>query len=169
MKEIMTIPTPSCDCHCGSGQRLAEIPCPLCDRAGVTVKSITPQHTLKRAVAASLEPDHVYHFCENPDCDVVYYSGNDSRVFTTEVLKNRVTIKDESPETPLCYCFKVLKKQVLEEIARTGTTDVYQTIQSRMKPGQSCFCEKSNPRGDCCTADIAHWLEAQGVVVNREM
>ncbi len=134
-------------------------------QSGVTVNRITPQHTLKRVAADTLDPQLQYHFCENPACDLVYYDTTQSVEFTTDQLKNRVTLKDEDLETPLCYCFKVLKRQALEEIARTGTTNVFAIIQSRMKPGQNCFCEKSNPRGDCCTKDVAAWLRAQGITV----
>lgn len=151
------------NCDCGTGQTQSEIACPVCRKLGRTVNPTTPRHTLTRTVRDKLNAEHHYHFCENPDCDVVYYNNQDTSVFTTSELKNAVTIKDESPETPLCYCFKVLKKQALEDIARTGTTNVFQHIQSKMKSGQSCFCEKANPRGDTCTQDIQRWLVAQGI------
>ncbi len=157
-----TIPsTTSCDC--GSSQPRSTISCPCCNRKGVEVKLVTPQHTLRKSIAVILDSTQQYHFCENPGCDLVYYNTTDSHRFTVDDLKNRVTLKDESPDTPLCYCFKVLKQRALEEIARTGTTDVIRTIQNKMKPGQSCFCEKSNPRGDCCTGDIATWLQQQPI------
>ena len=116
-----------------------------------------------KSVREQVDADRHYHFCTNPDCEVVYYNDRDASVFKTDQLKNRVTIKDDSPETPLCYCFKVLKKHALEEIARTGTTDIFRQIQSKMRPGQRCFCEKSNPRGDTCTQDIKDWLASQGM------
>lgn len=40
-------------------------------------------------------------------------------------LINRVILKDDSPDTSICYCFKVLNKQALEDIARSGTKDVF--------------------------------------------
>lgn len=153
----------STSCACGTGQTRSLIGCPVCGNPGMTVNLTTPQHTLSRDVRDRLSTGTSYHFCDNSDCDVVYYNDKDTSVFTTDDLKNRVTIKDDAPETPLCYCFKVLKKQALEEIARTGSTNVFQTIQAKMKPGQSCFCEKANPRGDTCTRDIQQWLENQGV------
>ena len=160
---IPSTTTSNPSCGCGSNQRRSTVACPSCHQQGVEVKLLTPQHTLKKRITTALDPTRQYHFCENPACDAVYYSGAEDAPFTTADLKNRVTLKDDSPETPLCYCFKVLKRQALEEIARTGTTDVMHTIQNKMRPGQSCFCEKSNPRGDCCTTDIAHWLQQQGI------
>lgn len=153
-------------CGCAAPQVSAVTPCPRCGTVGSTVGATTPRHALKRDAASRLDGDERYNFCENPECEVVYYGDGGGGIFTTEMLKNRVTIKDDSPETPLCYCFKVLKKHALEEIARTGTTDVFQTIQAKMKPGQSCFCEKANPRGDTCSKDIRAWLQGQGVDVD---
>ncbi len=119
--------------------------------------------------------DGFYSFCESPGCDVVYYhslpsqaGGSTGAVFTTGQLINRVTVKDGSPDTPLCYCFKVLKGEALDEIARTGGVDIKALMDRRRKPGQDCFCERSNPRGDCCTADIRDWLSAQGLDVDPD-
>ena len=157
--------TPTNDCACGTGQTPSEIECPTCGKRGATVRLITPKHTVKKTAQHQVIDTEPYSFCDNPDCNTVYYSESGSSVITTDELKNRVTLKDDSPETPLCYCFKVLKKQALEEIARTGTTDVFRQIQEKMKPGQSCFCEKSNPRGDTCVKDIKSWVKAQGIDV----
>ena len=154
-------------CDCGTDQTRSDIACPKCRKLGATVGIVTPQNTLKRQVRDRLDPQINYHFCENPDCDVVYYNDHDTSAFHQADLIHRVTIKDESPQTRLCYCFKVLKQQALDEISRTGTTNVFETIQSKMKPGQSCFCEKANPRGDTCTKDIRNWLEQQGIAAGR--
>ena len=148
---------------CGTGQVAATIACPKCRRLGVTLSNVTPVNTLKRGARVAFDKDIAHYFCETPSCDVAYYNGDNDQTFALSELKNLVTVKDESPETPLCYCFKVLKQQALEEIAKTGTTNVFDTIQSKMKPGQSCFCEKANPRGDTCSKDIQAWLLAQGV------
>lgn len=158
-----------CDCECGTGQTKSTIACPVCRKLGSTVNLVTPQNTLVKDARSKLVPEQAYHFCDSPECDVVYYNEQESSVFTTDELKNRVTIKDDSPETPLCYCFKVLKKHALEEIARTGTTDVFKSIQAKMKPGQSCFCEKSNPRGDTCVKDIVSWLDEQDISVEKKV
>ncbi len=155
------IDEPACDC--GTGQVRSDIACPVCRKHGMTVNHTTPENTLKRQVRDRLDPDGSYHFCENPDCDAVYYNEKDTRVFGKDDLIHRVTVKDNSPDTRLCYCFKVLKRQALEEIAETGSTNVAQIIQAKMKPGQSCFCEKANPRGDTCIKDINDWLAQQGV------
>ena len=154
------------ECGCGTGQVQARVNCPACGKPGATLKPVTPKHTLVKAARERLRPGQNHFFCENPTCEVAYYNDRDRSVFTVEDLNNRVTIKDDSPDTPLCYCFKVLKRQALEEVARTGTTNVFQNIQAKMKPGQSCFCEKANPRGDTCSKDILGWLAKQGLAAD---
>ncbi len=93
---------------------------------------------------------------------MVYFDRVNGSLFKREHLINRVTIKDEHPKTPLCYCFKVLKEDALKELAQTGTTDVGVIIRERMKE-RGCQCEKFNPRGSCCSKDIEAWLIKQGV------
>jgi hypothetical protein len=169
MSNSIPLSVSQCACDCGTGQIKSTVACPVCRKLGSTVRLVTPENTLIRDARTKIDSEHDYHFCENPDCDVVYYNEQDTSVFTTDQLKNRVTLKDDSPETPLCYCFKVLKKQALEEIAKTGTTDVFETIQAKMKPGQNCFCEKSNPRGDTCVQDIQNWLKERGVSAEKKI
>lgn len=136
-------------------------PCPRCGQAGVPVKPITPQHTLKAIFRQEVDATGDYHFCETPSCDVVYYQSDGTQTFTTSQLIHRVTVKDEHPDTPLCYCFKILKRDVLAEIERTGSADVVAMIQQKMAR-HGCQCEKLNPRGACCLDDISAWLKQRG-------
>ncbi|MBF0381965.1 MAG: hypothetical protein HQL69_13160 [Magnetococcales bacterium] len=136
--------------------------CPICDAKGTDIKAVTPQHTLKAVHRREIDPNGQYHFCENPDCNVVYFDCIGGSIFTTDKLINRVTIKDEHPDTPLCYCFKVLKKDALKELATSGSTDVIAMIKEGMKK-HGCQCEKLNPRGSCCLKDIEGWLASKGI------
>ncbi|MBF0445101.1 MAG: hypothetical protein HQL68_05890 [Magnetococcales bacterium] len=142
-----------------SGQcKLAKPICPICDTIGKAVKTVTPQHTLKRQYRNKVDNGGNYHFCENPQCDVVYFDCVSESLFKQEHLINRVTIKDEHPKTPLCYCYKVLKEDVLNDFEKTGTTQVVAKIKKSMKK-HGCQCEKLNPRGGCCLMDIEAWLQ----------
>ncbi|MBF0590128.1 MAG: hypothetical protein HQL53_13480 [Magnetococcales bacterium] len=141
----------------------------------MTVNAVTPKSTLRAEHRPMVREDGFYSFCESPDCNVVYYhsipsqaSGLPGAVFTIDRLINKVTVKDDSLDTPLCYCFKVLKGEALDEISRTGGVEIKALMNRRRKPGQGCFCEKSNPRGDCCTGDIRGWLTAQGLEVGSD-
>ena len=53
-------------------------------------------------------------------------------------------------KTPLCYCKKLLKEQILKMIEEGKT-----------------FCEKSNPKGTCCTEDITDFLAEYGINFNE--
>ncbi|NOR52299.1 MAG: hypothetical protein GQ470_06725 [Gammaproteobacteria bacterium] len=140
--------------------------CPSCDQPGQLVNEITPRHTLKGSLRKTLSTTTDYHFCENPTCDTVYFNRDGEQIFTTEQLINRVTCKDPSPETPLCYCFKITKGDALYEYQDSHQSSVLEVIEEKMGE-RSCFCDKSNPRGICCTTEIKVWLKAKGIEGNE--
>ncbi len=135
-------------CCCGGGDGL-EARCPSCDQLGEVIAPITPRHTLKAEYRGEVEGE--YRFCPSADCPVVYFRIDGGQTFTTGQLIHRVTCKDESPETPLCYCFKIHKAD--------ATADTVKTIEEKMKKG--CFCDRANPRGRCCLEEVRAWLAAQ--------
>ncbi|MEG3639313.1 hypothetical protein [Magnetococcus sp. PR-3] len=136
--------------------------CPVCGGEGPEVPQVTPRFTLKSSFRKDVLEHGHYHFCETPTCDVVYFSCDGKQQFTTAQLINRVTVKDEDPKTPLCYCYRILKQHALKQLEKQGNTDVVAMIKARMqeRPSQ---CLKFNPRGRCCTGDIEQWLQKQGV------
>lgn len=136
--------------------------CPACRQPGQFVDQITPGHTLKKIFRSTLINDANYHFCENPECETVYFSDDGRQRFSTEQLINRVTCKDSSAETPLCYCYKITKGAVLKEYHESRQSGVLEKIEQKMGE-KACFCDKSNPRGVCCTTEIRSWLKAQGI------
>nr|CRH06484.1 Protein of unknown function [Candidatus Magnetococcus massalia] len=136
--------------------------CPACEGEGAEVPHVTPRFTLKSPFRKSVLEQGHYHFCATPTCDVVYYACDGQHQFTTAQLINRVTVKDEDPKTPLCYCYRILKEHALRQLEKQGNSDVVALIKGRMqeRPSQ---CLKFNPRGHCCTGDIEQWLQKQGV------
>ena len=150
------------DCGCVTEQWLAPVPCPSCGQRGVVVDAITPKHTLKGAKRKEVVANATYCFCENPECDLVYYRVGSGQGFSTADLINRVTLKDEHPDTRLCYCFKISKGEVLARKERDGMVDVGALFRER-KGDKACFCDKSNPRGACCTGDINRWAQSHGI------
>lgn len=133
--------------------------CPACAHNGSAVSSVTPRHTLNPRLRKQVDATAAYYFCASPDCAVVYYSDS-GQYFTTEELINRVTCKDSSPETPLCYCFKISKQDALDELKASGHSTVLASIREQMD-SKGCFCEKSNPRGTCCLEEVTAWLASQ--------
>lgn len=83
-----------------------------------------------------------YFFCDDPDCDVVYFGADDSVILKSQ-LRTTVGLKESSDDTLLCYCFGVTKANALSQ---TGIRDF---IVQQTKLGL-CSCETSNPSGRCC-------------------
>ena len=141
--------------------------CPSCNRPGVTVKQITMTSSVKPLLLDKIENSKQYAFCETPECLVVYFNLESDQTFNKTDLIKKVTIKSETPDTPLCYCYNIFKEDALAEIEKTGKTEVIKMVQDKMKSAQTCFCEKSNPRGSCCLKDIANWLKLKESEKNR--
>ena len=47
-----------------------------------------------------------YYFCDDPDCDVVYF-GQDDSVIEKSAVRTNIGIKDKSDNALICYCFGV--------------------------------------------------------------
>ena len=136
--------------------------CPSCRQRGQSVDQITPKQTLKKDFRSEVSAEATYFFCENPSCNVVYFNDDGGQLFTTKQLINRVTCKDSSPDTPLCYCFKITKGDVRKEYRESQQSSILEMIEQKMAE-KACFCDKSNPRGVCCTTEIKNWLMDQGI------
>jgi hypothetical protein len=86
--------------------------------------------------------DQRYFFCDDPDCDVVYFGEDDSVILKSQ-LRTAVGVKELSGETLLCYCFGITKADALRDpVARDF-------VLAETKLGR-CSCDTSNPSGRCC-------------------
>ncbi|WP_414718871.1 putative iron-sulfur cluster-binding metallochaperone [Sulfuricella sp.] len=83
-----------------------------------------------------------YFFCDDPDCDVVYFGDDDSVILKSQ-LRTKVGAKETSDEAMLCYCFGVTKADALND---PGIRDF---VVTQTKLGL-CSCDTSNPSGRCC-------------------
>ena len=90
--------------------------------------------------------EQAYYFCEDPECDVVYFGYDNSTIFK-EQLRTRVGIKESSDEALICYCFGVSKLEARTD-ERTKTFVVEQTKHSQ------CSCTTFHPSGRCCLKDF---------------
>ena len=82
-----------------------------------------------------------YYFCEDPECDVVYF-GEDESIITKSALRTVVGIKERSDDAVICYCFGVTKQAAAD-------SQVKKFVIESTK-GQTCACEVRNPSGRCC-------------------
>lgn len=152
-----------CDC---STNIKAEVACPTCQTYGLKVSALTIRSQVKKEPLKLLEADlEKFHFCTNPECNTVYY--NDTQIVVVQdEIKSKVTIKNSDASTPLCYCKKLLKEQFYQML-RDNEPNIAQKIKSIITDGKS-FCEKSNPKGICCTEDIKSFLAEHGISWDEE-
>ncbi|MBF0369860.1 MAG: hypothetical protein HQL52_10415 [Magnetococcales bacterium] len=155
-------PKTTSGCGCSSQSRDEQRPCPTCNHLGEAITPKTPQHTLKAPFRKEVDANGAYYFCPQPDCPTVYFEFPTGHTFTTPQLIHRVTVKDEHLETPLCYCFKIKKGEVLDKFRIYGITDISAMIREKAK-GRPCQCSIFNPRGVCCTEGIREWLIKEGI------
>ena len=136
------------DC-CSSSDRKTARPnkrrCPAngVEYTGVSTRTIA--HHIKHSWQWNDKGRH-YYFCDDPDCDVVYFADDDSVILKSQ-LRTRVGIKEANDDALLCYCFGVTKADALNN---PGIRDF---VATETKLGL-CSCETSNPSGRCCLKDF---------------
>jgi hypothetical protein len=59
------------------------------------------------------------------------------------------------------FCRKLLKANVTAMIKK-NEPDIAKKVKAIISEGKS-FCEKSNPKGTCCTEDITSFLKEYGI------
>ena len=87
-----------------------------------------------------------YYFCDDPDCDVVYF-GDDNSTINKDRLRTSVGVKEQSDNSTICYCFGVSKADAIHD----QSIKDYVTDQTRE---HMCDCEIRNPSGKCCLKDF---------------
>jgi hypothetical protein len=113
----------------------------------LTVKSLVRQLPFGMAPAQ-------YYFCGAPGCDVVYFPSNpDAPTFRQSDLLVPVGLKGNHDPVPVCYCFGVARRDIADELKRTGKSTVAERIKAEVKAG-NCACEVKNPSGKCCLGDV---------------
>jgi len=161
----------SCDCStssdtqsgCGcSSSASAGVKCPACHTVGRKVSALTAKSQLKKEVASFYEAHlEELNFCTNPACSYVYYDESGSVLIHQDEIKSKVTIKNNDLSTPLCYCQKLLKKDFYSMVS-AGEKNIASKLKAIIASGKS-FCEKSNPKGVCCTEDVKAFVESHGI------
>jgi hypothetical protein len=87
-----------------------------------------------------------YYFCEDPDCEVVYFTSDDSVILKSEV-RTSIGVKVQSAAAPICYCFGITRADALAD------PGIKRFVMKQTKHGV-CSCETSNPSGQCCLKDF---------------
>lgn len=165
----------SCNCSpvsndsgCGcNDSKMSDIACPMCAEKGKRISEITLKSQVDKHLFDSIDGDiNSFNFCTNPSCSNVYYDNTQKLTFSLEDIKSKVTIKDNHLDTPLCYCKKLLKRDFYELVEKKDP-NIAKKIKEIIASGKT-FCEKSNPKGVCCTEDVDSFFQAHGIVYKSD-
>jgi len=153
--------TKTSGCGCGSADIAINV-CPHCNSEGIELSAITLKaHLNKEKYQTMSSSKDDFNFCTTPKCDTVYYSNDGEETFSQADVRTKVAIKNDDLKTPLCYCKKLLKQNVLDMI-KNKEEDIPTKISKIISEGKT-FCEKANPRGTCCPEEITKFLADYGI------
>ena len=119
--------------------------CPINGKKYNKVPYETVLHHIKHAWKLELKKQE-YYFCDDPECDVVYFGVDNSTICKNEI-RTQIGVKEQSDDALICYCFDV-SKSVAESNQKAKEYVIEQT-----KNGL-CSCTTSNPSGKCCLKDF---------------
>lgn len=119
--------------------------CPVNGREYGTVSAKTIMHHIKQPWNWP-QKEQGYYFCEDPECEVVYFGEDDSTI-VKHALRTPVGIKEPSPQALICYCFGV-------HLDEAGTDPEAKAFVVEQTKSQTCACEIRNPSGKCCLKDF---------------
>ena len=120
-------------------------PCPVSGHSCASVPRRTVLHHLRRPWRLA-EDGQRFYFCDDPDCDVVYFAGGGA-TFSRADVRTQVGRKMESADAILCYCFGVSYRDALED----PTCEPFVRQQTR---DGGCACATRNPSGRCCLREF---------------
>lgn len=130
--------------------------CPSCKNKAKNIKLITLKSMLKPSVLETLNAKENHYFCPTKDCDVVYFDTNNNMYLVSDI-KVAVYQKDDSPLTPICYCFDWTKEKIKEYVEKGITHNPVEHIRENIKENR-CGCEVNNPQGSCCLSNVTKFI-----------
>ena len=125
--------------------------CPACASKGKTVQLITLKSLLKPLALIKLNPQLNYAFCKTPDCNTVYFSGEEQ--YFVDDVKVTIYQKNQDRDTPVCYCFDWSEESISIAFEDNSFKEIPISIAEHIKAGR-CGCEVNNPQGSCCLGNI---------------
>ena len=98
-----------------------------------------------------------FFICENPGCEVIYFSESGVKVLKRKDVKTRVTFKEKEAPRPLCYCKQVTEEDVLRAIDEGART--FEEVMGATGIGGGGNCRLTNPAGRCCSRNYKPFIE----------
>jgi Zn finger protein HypA/HybF involved in hydrogenase expression len=139
-----------------------ELSCPECGGKGKKVKPITMESLLTDEAKVRMSRANGFRFCLTSTCEVAYFHPETDERFRVEDVRVRIGRKEAEAPRPVCYCFDHTREEIEADVARSGASEIPETIRSACERGLS-RCEETNPQGSCCLGDVRKALkEAQG-------
>ena len=126
--------------------------CPVSKTDSRKINERTLEHLLKPAAANEMQNGQ-YYYCDDPTCDVVYFSEQALPHFTKDDLTVKVFHKDTGDDVNVCYCFDWTRGRIKEQIRSTGQSTASLEIAQQVRD-QKCTCDITNPKGRCCLGDV---------------
>lgn len=119
--------------------------CPENSKNYIAVSHKTIIHHIKSPWEKELTEEQ-YYFCDDPECDVVYFGLEGSRIIKSE-LRTKVGVKEKDDDVLICYCFGVSKAAAKQE-------PEIKTYVTQNTKDSLCACDIRNPSGRCCLKDF---------------
>ena len=119
--------------------------CPINEKQYIEV----PKKTILQHIKApwkNILHEKKYYFCEDPNCEVVYFGLKGSIINKSE-LRTVVGKKEKSDKELVCYCFGVSK-------ALAKQNPEIKTYVTQQTKEHNCSCDVKNPSGRCCLKDF---------------
>ena len=126
--------------------------CPVSKTSSRKINRRTLEHLLKPDSVKKIQ-NVQYYYCNEPSCDVVYFSHQGPSYFIKADLTVKIFHKDNGDNVNVCYCFDWTRERIEEQIRSTGQSTASQEIAQLVKD-QKCICDITNPKGRCCLGDI---------------
>ena len=133
---------------CSSGRNTITVNKANCPKSGNKCSSVSEDTILKHIKSPWdwKNKKQNYFFCDDPDCDVVYF-GEDKSVINQSEIRASVGIKDKSNNALVCYCFGITKQNI------HSNPSIKDFVIKQIKE-KTCACEYLNPSGKCCLKDF---------------
>ncbi len=132
------------------------VDCPSCKNKAKNIKLITLKSMLKPSALETLSAKENHYFCPTKDCDLVYFDTINNMYLISDI-KVAVYQKDDSPFTPICYCFGWTKEKIKEYVEKGSTPNPVEHIRENIKENR-CGCEVNNPQGSCCLGNVTKFI-----------
>lgn len=133
------------------------VSCPYFHNEGLDVEKITVANHVKETCWPL--GNEQFFYCDDPECEVIYFTSSGSRMLKKADIKTRVTFKEREAPRPLCYCKQVTEEDVMKAIE--GGAKNFDEVMKATDIGGGGQCKITNPAGRCCSLNYRPFIERE--------